>query len=88
MTSGRVNAHTYVTLQRDPAFGFRALRCRTQTAFLFATLRAIFSKTFTSHTRIGIPRPQCPKLVPIVLSQDKAVAVLSQKAVVVELALR
>ena len=44
----------------------------TQTAFPFATLRAIFFKTFTSHTRIGIPRPQCPKLLPVVLSQDKA----------------
>ena len=57
-------------------------RCRTQTAFLFATLWVIFFKALTSHTRIGIPLPQCPKVLPVVLSQDKAVAVLSRKAVV------
>ena len=33
-------------------------RCQTQTAFLFATLRAIFVKSFTSHTHIRIPQPQ------------------------------
>ena len=47
-----------------------------------------FFKTFLSHIRIGIPWSQCPKLLPVVLSQNKAVAVLYQKAVVVDLALQ
>ena len=47
-----------------------------------------FFKTFMSHAHIRIPQPQHSKLLAGVLSQNKAVAVLCQKAVVVELALR